>query len=80
MQEFNNATMAIHSIYVPPTMFNLPMLPHHYVQVSNCCTVSSEFVIVTLQPASGKKAKPNKCRALQFSVKCSSPPLKADMQ
>ena len=80
LQEFNTATMAIHSIYVPPTMFNLPTLPHHCIQVSNCCTVASEFVTVTLQPASGKKAKPNKFRAFQLAIKCSSPPLNADMQ
>ena len=29
-----NATVAAHSMYVPPSMFNLPMPPpHHYVQV-----------------------------------------------
>jgi len=30
-----DSIMATHSIYVPPTMFNLPMPPHHYIQVGN---------------------------------------------
>ena len=72
MQEFNNG----HPQHVPPTMFNLPMPPHHYVQVSNCCTVSGALHLFGLAffPEAG-------CRVtITNSVKCSSPPLKADMQ
>ena len=90
MQEKNNATMAINSIYVPPTMFNLPTLPHHYVCFQWVCNSNSttcfrekskaKQLFAATNRISRKNVWPNKYRVLQFSVKCSSPPLKADMQ